>query len=87
MLFAFVTAMSSASASNAEPLRMPTVCEERARSSRSEAPAGSQAQQGDEERDGTQSMAHETPPSALPGATGLALEDRESPLQILHVAF
>jgi hypothetical protein len=37
MLFAFVTAMSCASASNADPLRMPTVSDARARVSRNEA--------------------------------------------------
>jgi hypothetical protein len=37
MLFAFVTAMSCANASNADPLRMPTVSDACARVSRNEA--------------------------------------------------
>ena len=87
MLFAFVTAMSVGegverrAAADADGLRgaREIVAQRGA--------GGAGSQQGDEERDGTQSMAHETPLRAPPGATGLALEDRESPLQILHVAF
>src|SRR5262245_3281098 len=85
-LLATLLAMESASALKAEPLLIPTDWDACARSSRKERAAASRAT----ERAMTMTRKARSgwltePP--LPRPTALPLEDRESPLQILDVAF